>query len=387
VNLTDAAYDDNCEALAARSRRVTAAARQRPRRRREQHARRRAVQLCRRLAPRGYSSPKIARRLRIPPRTLTAWRRQAPRQPQPLRGRPCKDSSPQQRRELLQLLETEGAHLGLPTLRGCFPDLPRCEIIDLQRDYRSLYRRAHRLSIEELAWQRPGRVWAVDHYEPDQLIDGLYPAAIAVRDLATGMQLAWLPVRDQTAETTALVLENLFALHGPPLVLKSDNGSAFKSATLEELLGRYRIHWLPSPPRTPRYNGSCEAGIASMQTRTSFQAARHARFERWTTDDLEAARCQANELTRPLGHNGPTRLQLWNARQSITEQERDAFQEAVARHYEELQQLDSAPQDPQSKHQLRRRVLRRVLLELGILTINRRSIPIPLKNPKSAKIS
>lgn len=68
-----------------------------------------------------------------------------------------------------------------------------------------------------------------------------------------------------TAATTLVVLAELFDRHGPPLVLKSDNGSAFNSQPLYELLASRAVLWLPSPLRTPRYNGSCEAGIGQMQ--------------------------------------------------------------------------------------------------------------------------
>jgi hypothetical protein len=48
----------------------------------------------------------------------------------------------------------------------------------------------------------------------------------AVRDLASGVQLACEPIRRADADTTIALLSRLFAEHGPPLVLKSDNGKA-----------------------------------------------------------------------------------------------------------------------------------------------------------------
>ena len=69
--------------------------------------------------------------------------------------------------------------------------------------------------------------------------------------------------------------ESLIDRHGPPLVLKSDNGSAFQSEEFGELLAGQEIVWPPSPARTPRYNGSCEAGNGSMRTRTGSTAGWH----------------------------------------------------------------------------------------------------------------
>ena len=91
--------------------------------------------------------------------------------------------------------------------------MPRGELIDLQADYRGEYHTQHRQSVEQLTWTTPGRVWAMDHHESPHSIDGIYPAVLAVRDLASGLQLAWLPVPDQTAESTVWVLAPLFAQH------------------------------------------------------------------------------------------------------------------------------------------------------------------------------
>ena len=60
---------------------------------------------------------------------------------------------------------------------------------------------------------------------------------LAVRDLASGLQLAWTAVPDATAAEALAVLEPLMHQYGPPLVLKSDNGSAFIS---ERFMERWR---------------------------------------------------------------------------------------------------------------------------------------------------
>ena len=87
----------------------------------------------------------------------------------------------------------------------------------------------------------------MDHSWPPGLVDGVFAEAWAVRDLGSGMQLAWQAVPDETAETTAAILERLIREHGPPLIIRSDNGPAFKSEELSNLLAEYRIAWLPSP--------------------------------------------------------------------------------------------------------------------------------------------
>ncbi len=88
------------------------------------------------------------------------------------------------------------------------------------------------------------------------------------------MQLAWTPVADATATKALSVLARLVRKYGPPLVLKSDNGSAFLSAGFAAWLARWQILSLLSPVRMPRYNGACEAGIgAAICPRHFFSAA------------------------------------------------------------------------------------------------------------------
>ena len=259
--------------------------------------------------------------------------------------------------------------------------MPRCELHDLRADYCQYFRATHRRSAARLTWHDPRTVWAIDHVAPPSPIDGIDDAALAVRDLSSGMQLDWLPVSDQTERVTTAALESLFLEQGPPLVLKSDSGSAFKSETFQAMLARYGVAWLPSPPRKPQYNGGCEAGNHSLRIRTDH-------FARatgcWTADCLEAARQQANALTRPWGHLGPTHSARWSAREPIDPQLRMQFAAAVEHHRREIlvERKDTFhPQNKNHQRQVQRQAVRRALLELGLLTITWRSIRLPI-NPR-----
>jgi hypothetical protein len=155
---------DALNTIAGHSRRADAVVRQAPRRAAEDMVRKRATTLCSELADRGQSCCHVARRLYLSRRTLTRWRcrQQQPRCGLPW-GRPCKESSYAERRMVLKMLEREGSHLGLPTLRAEFPTMPRCELGELQAAYRRHYRATHRRSIERLTWHGSGWVWAMDH--------------------------------------------------------------------------------------------------------------------------------------------------------------------------------------------------------------------------------
>jgi transposase InsO family protein len=329
--------------------------------------------------------------LRIPRRTLAHWRacHEKNQLACRLRGRPCYESSPTEQHRVLEILETVGPHVGLPSLRELLPEIPRCELIDLQRSYRQHYRQENRIEIHRLTWTEPGRVWAMDHAEPPAPVDGDQPAIFAVRDLASGRQLAWTATSDQTVESTLPILELLFRLHGAPLVLKSDNGSAFISKETRRLLAEHDVVQLLSPPGTPSYNGSCEAGIGSLKKRTAHHAARRGDEQLWTTDDLEAAQRQANEVHRST-HNAPTAEERWTQRSQATPSERQTFCDAIDRHRNEL--IDSLRRKNScttgnAAATIERIAIRQALVELGSLTLKRRSITPLIKPNNLAKIS
>jgi transposase InsO family protein len=139
--------------------------------------------------------------------------------------------------------------------------IARAELADLRRRFRRIYRRRNRRLLHALRWDRPGAVWAIDYAEPPSLVEGQYRYLLAVRDRASGEQLAWLPVGQADAATACHLLKALFREHGAPLVLKADNGSPFHAAQTQKLLQQQNVVALFSPVRMPRYNGACEAGI------------------------------------------------------------------------------------------------------------------------------
>jgi hypothetical protein len=340
----------------------------------------------------GCSCRQAARTLRVHPRTLANWccsERRGEMTCHP-RGRPCKESPFLKRLAVAEFLRDTGPGIGVPSLRVAFPDLPPCELSDLRRDYWQVYRHHNHVVLAELTWNSPGRVWAIDHADPPGAIDGVYAAVLAVRDLASGMVLDWLPVPDETAATTRDALLALFVEFGPPLVLKSDNGSAFKADVLT-LLDDWQVTPLPSPAWTPSYNGSCEAGIGGLKTRTFYQAARAGHPGIWTSEDTEAARRQTNEFHYPHNHRHSAALAVWESRSPITPAERERFLLTVQRLRNQIHEaMDLASQESLTaadQAAIHRRVVRQALVELGILSITWRSISLPIKPRKCARIS
>ena len=330
--------------------------------------------------------------LRLSSRTLAYWRwRSASGElTTQLRGRPVREPTREEQTVVTAILEEAGPTIGVSALRACYPLASRCVLTYLARSYRQQYQAEHRQVVETLHWQRAGTVWAIDHSEPPRPIDGCYTRILAVRDLASGMQLAWTPVHDATASAALQVLEGLMRTQGPPLVLKSDNGSAFISADFTAWLECWQIISLLSPVRMPRYNGACEAGIGAAKRRTEVVAAQHGRDDHWSANDLYAAQLWGNEENYPGGFAAGTPAHRFAQRNAIHQNERDTFRAAVVQYERALNDDACAEGEPLADRLIaahHRRAVRHALVEHGYLDITRRSIPQPTHAPKRARIT
>jgi putative transposase len=368
-------------------------ARQRQRREREQRLRLHVVDFCQWTRMQGWEPTAIAELLRLAPRTLRQWCHDAAqaRGRVPMLGRPVLRAAPARRNEVIALLDELGPRLGVPTLHTLFPRLARAELADLVRRYRRVWRMRHRQALYVLHWQVPGTVWAMDFAAAPAPIDGLYPYLLAVRDLASGQQLLWQPLREATAAETVLALTPLFTQYGAPLVLKTDNGSPFCAAALVALLEHWQVLSLYSPPSTPQYNGAIEASIGSLKSRTEEHASRAGRPACWSWDDVAAARLEANATARPHGPSGPTPDELWNARRPASTEMRTLLHASVDQARRDAQSATGWPTDEplaeQDARALDRQAIRRALEEHGFLLFSRRRIPLPFPPRNAARIS
>lgn len=361
-------------------------------RRRQDLVRRHAVAVAADIAAVGYTTTEIAELLHVTARTLRQWRHDdtAARDSTRLLGRPAGRSAPDQRNAVIHYLDRYGPGVGLPPLREAFPTVTRAELDDLLTRYRRVWRERHRQPLHVLTWTTPGTVWAMDFAEAPAAIDGVGPHLLAVRDLASGQQILWQPLRAATAAAAAEALAGLFLVLGAPLVLKSDNGSAFGAPAVTTVLHNFGVLSLFSPPHTPSYNGAIEAGIGSLKARTAAHAARHGRPGCWTWDDVAAARLEANATARPHGPARPTPDQAWAARAAIPTDERRAFGEVVegqrCRVRHELVLSPTGPRRAMTERAIDRIAIRRALVDRGVLLFARRSIPQPIPRPKAEAI-
>lgn len=305
------------------------------------------------------------------------------------RGRPPKRADAKTRHAVVEYVDRVGPGVGMPTLAQAFPEVARGELAWIRGHYRRAYLRKHRVDRRSLEWTRPGTVWAADHSKPLCTISGWLASIFAVRDLAQPFQLAAIPMPDETTGPALAVLRVLVERHGAPLVLKVDNGPAFRGAEFKDYAASIGTTLLYSPPYYPQYNGAAEAGIGHIKTHTMWEATRHGRPTEWTCDDVYAAVERMNATTDP--RTGLTRAERWDHRVRITKEERSRFLDDVRRYHEQQRRALPAPEHVSLDHwdesEIDRRAITRALIEHGYLTMRTRRIPPRFSRRKAANIT
>ena len=365
---------------------------QRPQREAERQARVHAVAFADWARRQGMRQPRAAEQIGLAPGTVAYWRHrwhQDCLEARPL-GRHCQRSDWQLRNQAVGFMRAVGPGVTAAAVQTAFPALARREAENLRNRFRHIWKLDHPRAIHVLHWHDPRVVWAMDHTQPPEAIEGRWPYLLAVRDLASGCQLAWLPVLDETAETTIAALQGLFQEHGAPLVLKCDNGSGFVSAAMARFLKSWNVRPLFSPPWTPEYNGGVEAGNHALKTRTQELAAREGRNGLWTACDAEVARCMANEQNYPHGFGKPTPAESFRKSPRLSSEARAAFGRTLEHDQTQERLQQGYPLDTDLgrvvQAEIDRAAIRRALVEHGYLSFTRRSITPQLPSHNSLRI-
>ena len=367
--------------------------RQRARQRLQQRIRQEAVDCYHHLRDQGRTLEQCGQLLNLSPRTLRQWDQNC-RLSRPetihivLVGRPAARSALPLRQAILDYFKLTGPGIGVPTLQEHFQGVPRAELADMLQRYRAVCRARHTTGQRVLHWQTPGRVWAADFTEPSLYgsvglppIANRYPYVLAVRDLASGCMLAWQPLPALTEEVASAALRRLFDQHGAPLILKMDNGSAFRADAFKQFLEMSGVIPLYSPPSCPGYNGAIEAAIGSLKKRTEDQARAQGRSGRWTFADLAAAQIAAN-VSHPRRLNGRTPTSVWQSRTPVDPGERVVFELSVKRQRFQVRDELRIDQEESLDHwrhsAVDRHAIERALVEHGHLLFTRRQIPLTI---------
>lgn len=138
-----------------------------------------------------------------------------------------------------------------------------------QKRVRRLWRR-HRLQVRRVMRKRlrprrpkrlqaayPGHIWAYDFVE-DALADGTPLRLLTVMDEFTREGLAIDVAVTTSAERVIGVLSALFAQHGAPVHLRSDNGAEFVAIAVQTWLTQCNVQTLYIEPGKPWQNGKEE---------------------------------------------------------------------------------------------------------------------------------
>ncbi len=345
------------------------------------------------LLRRGRSVEDAAGRLGLRARTLTTWLAQWTKdrlRPTP-RGRHPLAPDRQTHRGLLELFTLMGPEVPVSFLEEIFPQVSRRELARHRDLWLARTRKRTAVVIHALSFPRPGRVWAADFGHAPRPLDGLFPHFLPVRDLASGNSLLALPALAEDSALACQAFRALFAQHGAPLVMKMDNGSAFRADVTRRLLTEFGVQILHSPPCTPEYNGAAETGVGSLKTFAHYESARHDRPGEWTCDDLEAARLRGNQIGHPFGRMGLTPDEAWARRTPIPDEERRLFAAECDRQRDKEKAarglLPLLPLSEEEQNSVDRVAIGRALIELGYLTIRRRRISPPISSKSHAKIS
>jgi len=137
----------------------------------------------------------------------------------------------------------------------------------LEEARREVLRERHS-DTRRIEWRLPGAVWSVDPTEIVLVRDGQREklTVLPVLDLASRYKLPPLIGERLSGEVVAARLDELFRKYGPPLVLKRDNGSNLNSEAVEEVLSRWLVVPLNSPPHYPPYNGGMERAQRDLKS-------------------------------------------------------------------------------------------------------------------------
>lgn len=164
----------------------------------------------------------------------------------------------------------------------------------------------------------PGHVWTYDFVQ-DACLSGAKLRLLPVVDEFTRECLAIDVATAAPAERVIRVLERLFALHGAPQYLRSDNGPEFIAQAIQDWLARHQTATLYIDPGCPWQNGFAESFNGTLRDEClnmqAFASVTEARLL------IERFRREYNEV-RPhsrLGYRTPAAFKAdWLADQSTS---------------------------------------------------------------------
>ena len=150
-------------------------------------------------------------------------------------------------------------------------------------------------------------LWGLDATHVGRTDDGRAVEAEITRDIATG---TWLTARIGRKANAVEVLTHLESLHDEhgalPLVLQTDNGSAYTSEMVGRWLKAHKVIHLRSLQRTPKHNPVVERGNRTLKGRARVGKGHVVHDMTVVTDTIEQARIGLNATLRQRTRNDLT---------------------------------------------------------------------------------
>lgn len=313
---------------------------------------------------------QLARDLGTPASTLRRWCSSTPSEKHP--GRPLLPCGEDQRKAVWQHVRAAAGRTTIAALKKVFPAIARRVLGQILAAFRRALRLGRRRHLARLTWSRAGAVWAADF---TQLAGRASAHALSVRDLASGRALHMGVVPAERTEVVVAVLANLFDRHGPSLVLKADNGSAFEAESTKDFLRAHGVLALFSPPGTPAYNGACEAGIGSGKRAARDVALVEGHHGPPNERHLRTAADLLNAMPRGPAADAPCPDDLWEEREPISAALRCQLRARYRRHEARGRASAGIAKDARLSHaeqaSLDRDAIREALCDLNLLSIRR----------------
>lgn len=231
-------------------------------------------QIAQALAPR-IRQNELALAVDVVPRTVRNWKRRSKPGHFPKLGRPAHDE--RAHRQAFWRVGREYLRQGrcgwrpiAAALGGTGQDRVPVRLIqhyvkmfkarEKKHDHVRILR--HQVRVEVHA---KNAIWVQDSTQVGRTENGNKVESQVIKDRASLATLGLSTGAPAHATDVIELLDQLKQARGLPLVLASDNGSAFVAAEVEEYLKREQVIHLRSLPRTPEHNGSAEIGIKELK--------------------------------------------------------------------------------------------------------------------------
>jgi transposase InsO family protein len=168
--------------------------------------------------------------------------------------------------------------------------------------------REHQRTMRRITWNVPGLAWAMDDAQwNDQHLH-------TIRDLSSRYTFEPLVGDFADGDRVAQNLTRLIHQHGPPLILKRDNGSNLLHRAVAAVLQEHLIIPLNSPPHYPRYNGGIERAQRELKALLATD-----RDPRLAAHDLNhrARPCLKRQTACAVWHAGKSAMTHYNVEQRM----------------------------------------------------------------------